>query len=184
MKRCSECKEWKSKSEFHKDKSRKDGLCNRCKQCKTEYNQEYYQKNRKQLIKQMSKYNEIHKDEKIEYDKQYNQKNKKRRNKQYKQWYKKHKKQKTEYTKAHKEEIRKNNSHRRGFGYNPLNEWKEGFVTHHINDIDVIFIPQKIHEKFRSKGHTLEYHRDKILKYYGSIERMVNNNPIQGGVNE
>lgn len=33
-KRCSGCREWKSKSEFTKDKTRKDGLKIRCKACR------------------------------------------------------------------------------------------------------------------------------------------------------
>ena len=39
QKRCSRCKELKSHSDFHKDKSCKDGLARWCKQCKKEYRQ-------------------------------------------------------------------------------------------------------------------------------------------------
>ena len=33
MKACSKCKAEQERTEFHKDKSRKDGLCNKCKTC-------------------------------------------------------------------------------------------------------------------------------------------------------
>ena len=33
MKTCCTCKAEKELTEFHKDKSRKDGLCNKCKAC-------------------------------------------------------------------------------------------------------------------------------------------------------
>jgi len=38
-KRCSRCKEIKSLSEFHRDKSQKDGLKSYCKSCHKAYNQ-------------------------------------------------------------------------------------------------------------------------------------------------
>jgi 5-methylcytosine-specific restriction endonuclease McrA len=39
-KQCTKCKETKSRSEFYKDKTKKDGLDSRCKPCKSEYQQE------------------------------------------------------------------------------------------------------------------------------------------------
>ena len=38
MKKCSKCKQMKDESEFWHDKSRKDGLCIRCKDCIGKYN--------------------------------------------------------------------------------------------------------------------------------------------------
>jgi hypothetical protein len=38
MKKCGKCKVEKNESEFNKDKSKKDGLENRCKSCKKEGN--------------------------------------------------------------------------------------------------------------------------------------------------
>lgn len=34
MKRCSGCKQWKERTEFHKNKTRADGLQHECKECK------------------------------------------------------------------------------------------------------------------------------------------------------
>ena len=37
FKRCSKCRGEKPTSEFHKDRSKVDGLCNQCKICRREY---------------------------------------------------------------------------------------------------------------------------------------------------
>jgi len=149
LKRCSKCKVWKPLSEFSKNKSRKDGLKYWCKQCQSKYSKGYYQKNRKRELAQMYEYR------------------------------KNHKKEINEYRKAHKDELRRQHSKQRNLGYNPLNNWFKGCVMHHINDIDVVFIPDKIHRKFIGNGLTLDQHRKRILEYYGSLERMITNNPIR-----
>jgi len=38
---------------------------------------------------------------------------------------------------------------RRHLGYEPLNEWSEGLVGHHIDKEHVIFIPEDMHSKYR-----------------------------------
>ena len=43
MKRCSKCGKLKDESEFPKDRTRKDGLHQRCKACKNEYSRQRYQ---------------------------------------------------------------------------------------------------------------------------------------------
>ncbi len=51
MKRCSRCKVKKKLSKFCKDKSRKDGLNHRCKECCREYQQTYWKsKNGKEIL--------------------------------------------------------------------------------------------------------------------------------------
>ena len=42
MKRCSKCGKLKDESEFPKDRTRKDGLHQRCKACKNEYSRQRY----------------------------------------------------------------------------------------------------------------------------------------------
>jgi len=51
MKQCSKCKNWKKNSEFHKNKSKKDGLQCYCKKCqskrdRSKYWQKYYNKSK------------------------------------------------------------------------------------------------------------------------------------------
>lgn len=66
-KKCSKCKEWKKFSEFHLNKSRKDGYDHKCKECKknyqkentarlTEYQMEYYQEHRQGIIERVRQY--------------------------------------------------------------------------------------------------------------------------------
>ncbi len=82
-KKCSKCGIKKSINEFHKNKSKKDGLCTECKVCHYK-NQKEYQKNAKEKI--------------CEYRKKYAEKNKRHLKEYYAQW-----------RKNNKEKIKKNN---------------------------------------------------------------------------
>jgi len=66
-KQCSKCKEWKPFSEFHIDKTRKDGYTYRCKQCTKKYQKiikdkrkkwaaQYYLDNREVILKKEKEY--------------------------------------------------------------------------------------------------------------------------------
>ncbi len=44
MKRCSKCKQWKNKSEFAKDKYVKDGLTQKCKECRNAEGRQIYKR--------------------------------------------------------------------------------------------------------------------------------------------
>ena len=46
MKQCTKCKKRKDKSEFGKNRSCKDGLSSRCKECNAEYSRKRYEKNK------------------------------------------------------------------------------------------------------------------------------------------
>jgi len=59
MKQCTKCKKRKDKSEFSKNRSRKDGLSLRCKKCVREYSRRYYRKNRG-TVKKYLRYEESH----------------------------------------------------------------------------------------------------------------------------
>lgn len=41
MKQCTKCKQWKSRNEFHKKSTAKDGLKSQCKECRNQANREY-----------------------------------------------------------------------------------------------------------------------------------------------
>jgi 5-methylcytosine-specific restriction endonuclease McrA len=58
MKRCSKCKTWKSKVEFYKNASNKDGLHSRCKQCYNEDNSKYREENAEKVRERHRKYRE------------------------------------------------------------------------------------------------------------------------------
>lgn len=74
--------------------------------------------------------------------------------------------------KTHSEQKAK----RKKYGYNMLNVYFPGSVGHHINDMDVVFIPENIHVSCYC-GKNKELHRKKLLDLYGNIENMINNIP-------
>ena len=54
MKRCTLCKKDKVLKSFNKNKHRKDGLSNICKDCSKKHSKEYYKKNHEKMILQIS----------------------------------------------------------------------------------------------------------------------------------
>jgi len=63
LKKCSNCGELKSFSEFHKDKRSNDGLQSKCKKCR----KEYYENNKEKILKQKKDYYENNKEKIKEY---------------------------------------------------------------------------------------------------------------------
>lgn len=50
MKICNTCEECRPFSDYHKDKYQRDGLCPKCKICKSKYMSKYYEDNKKQIV--------------------------------------------------------------------------------------------------------------------------------------
>lgn len=90
MKQCSQCKEWKDESEYHKKCTSKDGLSTYCKVCakvyddarkeqKAAYRKSYYEQNkdriRKESRERMKSYYYNHKEERQKYNKIYQKQN-------------------------------------------------------------------------------------------------------------
>jgi hypothetical protein len=78
LKTCTKCKIEKPKTEFSKDRKRKDGLRYQCKACGKQYRQknkhkittyhkEYYQKNREEILAHDKVYRKTHTKEKAAY---------------------------------------------------------------------------------------------------------------------
>ena len=61
MKTCTKCKEEKPFSEFHKDRTTKDGLHFQCKACKKEYNRKYKKENKELIRESNRKYHQENK---------------------------------------------------------------------------------------------------------------------------
>jgi len=62
---------------------------------------------------------------------------------------------------------------KRRYGFNMLNVYFPGSAAHHVNDFDVVFIPNVIHSSFGG-GKNKELHRKKAMDLYGSLENMIN----------
>lgn len=71
LKQCTQCREWKDRSEFHKDSQKKDGLNPRCKKCMKIATHKWYEENTEQAKDARKKY----KEKNPEYYKEYSQKN-------------------------------------------------------------------------------------------------------------
>jgi len=157
-----------------------------------EYHKKYRQEHKEETKTYRKKYNKIHKEEMKVYGRKYMQVHKK----ELKQWRKDHKKEKKEYDKIYRKthsiqikilikmyyqtvkgkEVSKKHTYkrRRQLGFEPLNKYFEGAITHHITNKIVVYIPEEIHSKF--SGYGRKKHRHLILQYYGSIKEMVNAN--------
>jgi len=75
LKVCFNCKEEKPLSAFYKNRSRKDGLDNCCKSCRSKIAAEHYQKNRDKCLTGMKKYYQENRNVILETKKKYHQEN-------------------------------------------------------------------------------------------------------------
>lgn len=114
---CSTCKQLKSTDSFSKNKSTKDGLQWRCKECaKVHYRenqqarQKYYQKNRDVRLEYCKRYREVHKEQRHEYNRQWRIDNKEHLSRYDRERYENRKYSVQEYSKewqrTHPERIR------------------------------------------------------------------------------
>jgi len=139
----------------------------------TNQHKEYYEQYKKEISEQHVEYRNNHKKEYKEYFKNYYQSYKIEIDENHKKYYKKYivniKNYQGEYYKTHKNELNKykkeyyktnkgkesikrtKNKRKRNFGFNPLNEYFNNSEAHHINTIDVIYIPINYH----FKGHSV-----------------------------
>jgi hypothetical protein len=56
-KRCSLCKQWKPLEEFHRNRTRRDGLQLRCRECNIETNKRWYADHPEVRVERMDEYN-------------------------------------------------------------------------------------------------------------------------------
>lgn len=179
VKRCSHCKLIKFLCQFSKNKSTKDGYQRECKKCcglrneqwrknypkyHKQYNSYYYLDNREKEIQRSSEYRKAHPEHFVGYYQTHRQELKKK-SAEYQKLYRR--------TPEGKQAQRKSDKKRRGLGFNPLNKFFEGSHGHHINNIDVVYIPKEIHLLF--VGLDRQEHRKRVLSYYGTYDNMIKN---------
>ena len=82
MKCCTECKQSKALTEFHKDSQARNGLRSQCKECMKARNRMYYKKNREKCYALCLKYKQNNREKCCAWTKKYRQfpENRKRRN--------------------------------------------------------------------------------------------------------
>jgi len=72
FKKCCECKEEKSSSEFHNNKGHKDNLSSKCKSCTKAYRKLYYADNRDELLSYSKTWQKDNRDKRNTYLDKYN----------------------------------------------------------------------------------------------------------------
>ena len=85
-KTCAGCKKVKLRSEFHKDVSRKDGLCRICKDCRCGYERAYREAHPEKIAARMKRCRRSHKKEIAVSDKRYRRANREKIAKQQKEY--------------------------------------------------------------------------------------------------
>jgi len=81
-KKCSRCKKEKLLDNFHKDKSKNLGVASNCKVCKKDYQKEYYDNNKKELVEYQKKYIKANKSKIADRTKKYREANREKISKQ------------------------------------------------------------------------------------------------------
>lgn len=136
MKRCWMCEQEKPLSEFHKCKSKPDGLQNMCKECHGEYYQDnkekiaeqkkqWRQENREEIAEYNRKYRQENREEILERDRLYRQENREERLEYQKQWEKNNPEYYKQWCQENPEKRRERNHNYRARKNNAEGEFTE-----------------------------------------------------------
>lgn len=122
---CSKCKIEQPTSNFSKNRSKKDGLCNWCKECTKELHREHYKKNKKKINAKNNKYRLEHQDKIKKLQADWYQKNLEKMREAHRKYSREHKEERSAYAKKYNsrpetKELRKkyyqaNKEHRREY---------------------------------------------------------------------
>ena len=160
MKQCSKCKSEKDESEFHKNKSKKDGLDHRCKQCQAAYYAAYYAEHREEIAASGAAYRIEHKEEIVASSAAYYAEHREEIAASGAAYYAEHKGERAVYSAAYRKtpegklaKKKHANERKRALGFKPLNNEFPGSHAHHLlyngryeKDPDtVIYIPKELH---------------------------------------
>ena len=99
---CGRCHQRKKITEFHKDKTAKDGYCYQCKNCVKKCTKKYYQQYKSKIKKKVKKYREENREHLSIINKTWRIKNKDKIKIQKKKWWQKYKKKYKSYNKEYK----------------------------------------------------------------------------------
>ena len=146
---CYACKQERPKTDFYKDKSRKDGLDSRCKPC----HKKYYEDNKDKLREYWKKRYEDNKDKLREYSKEYYEDNRE----YYKEYGKEYRK-----NKRHLENARK--AKRRAAKLEATPDW---LTDEQLNEIKNIYWLAQDLKKITGE----DYHVDHIIPLQGEEVR-------------
>lgn len=86
-KKCNGCGQEKQRSDFNKDKQKKDGISNFCKRCRSEQNKEYVKNNKEKVLASRDRYRRANMEKYRQYSNKYSASNREKR-KGYRLFYK------------------------------------------------------------------------------------------------
>ena len=163
--------------------SNRQKYCLICRKIEDEkQNKEWYKRNSEHLIEKNQRWRkenpELNKVRRKKYYKNHSEQIKERMKENYKKNSEYCKKKMKKWYRKNPDKISIYHSKRRKLGYNILNTYFENSVGHHVNNNDVVYIPENIHLSCLA-GHSRDFHRQRVLNYYGSLENMIQGN-IQG----
>ena len=148
----------------------KPGYMEKWKEENKEHYREYYKKYHEDNHEKRNKYSKQWRKDNPGYQKQYNKQwrkiNPEKMKESIRKWEMNHSEKTREIMKRHY--VKKN----RNLGFNPLNEYFEGAIAHHINRIDVIYIPEELHKSIS--------HRLKTGKNMEEINKLAMNYLLEG----
>lgn len=133
-----------------------------------EKQKQYYQSNKEVLLEKMKQYNQLHKEQitesnnkwiksNPEYYKQYYQNNRERLLESGRQWYKDHPEHGKQYYQTPNGKISRKTAiakRKRELGYDIINKNdinNLNYVGHHLDKINVLYIPEELHNSIRHK---------------------------------
>lgn len=141
VKKCSKCGVEKTLDCFSRDKSKKYGINNSCKECRSKDKKRYYEQNREDCIKRSKEwreknperhknnyqsYNERNRDKQKEYSKWWQENNRERARQKQREWRQRNK----EHVDRHQKEYREKNRER-------LNAWEREYRRERRKEKDV-----------------------------------------------
>lgn len=160
---CSNCRFEKPISEFTKDSSKKDGFCHSCKNCKKEYDKQYYTTN-KTKIQEKQKYWRNQNPKKLSKQKQkYRNNNKETVKIQLQNWRNSHQKEIKNYRENHKIKM---SLYSKNYGKNNRNKIQKRKNLR--RKIDTVYkfscnIRSLISKSLKCKGYSKKSHTYEIL---------------------
>jgi hypothetical protein len=159
MKKCAKCKVEKEITCFGKRADNNDGLMHQCKECRKEFQKEYYKKNKHKAIK----YYENNKQKIKEY-----RKNNKDKLKEYIKEYRKNNKDKLkEYKKNNKQKIREKNKEYRKNNRVGINEYQKKYNSTRLKE-DPLYkmksnLRSRTYKAFKHKGYSKKTKTQEML---------------------
>lgn len=127
-KRCSKCKETKPVSEFHRNRTAKDGLHYECKPCNKGKVQRYYEANKEKVAEYQRRYREANKEKIAETSRRRYEANREQEIERSRRWRESNREQENRKNRKRQREVNYRSSELAHKQKQPWEDWEEEFV--------------------------------------------------------